>query len=478
MELKLHLSNRITFSLQTVLSHLNPASLDAFKAALDCDLNIENPAFEKASRFLRSRRGRVREPRNLRFWHIRKPKTQPSIEVPIGYLEPLAQLLRDFGFTLKPCISLVENPHSFTSSIKLRSYQKEAVDNLLKRHRGVLVAPCGAGKTVMSLELIARRGQKTLVLVHTLDLLEQWKEAARDMLGLEAATIGQGRKDTDSSLVIATVQTLVRNRSLITRLSHEIGTVIVDECHHTPASTFARVIGLLKPTYLYGVSATPKREDGLTPVMHLYLGPRLHQVHTRDLQKSEHLLKPCLVPQPTSFFYPYDSEDPESWHKMMEALITDEERNSLILSTLNQNPEDSTLVLSTRIEHLRLLKEGYLELNPQVSTALVTGQTPRSERQQILQDTREGRIQVLFATQLADEGLDIRCLKRVFLVAPTRNSSRVEQRVGRVMRILDGKSRAWVHDFIDLPTKVLHSQYISRYHRVYRQILDTREPPP
>ena len=472
MRLSLILDQKIRVPVPPLIQKLGPDGFKDLFEILLAELSVDNPALLKQSIFQKGRFSKSRQPRDLVFCHLRKPKTNPYLEIPIGWLKETVELLKGYGFIIEVENLLCKSEAEFHSEIRLFDYQKAALDNLQKRHRGILVAPCGAGKTIMSLELIARRNRKALVIVHTLDLLQQWVESAKNFLGIDAATIGGGKKNCQSDLVIGTVQSLVRDRVLLSRLAQTCGLVIVDECHHTPASTFTKVVGLLKPEYLYGVSATPDREDGLTDIMHFFLGPVLHQIKTESLQKTNQLLRPLFKPIETSFFFAYDREDPESWHQMMESLIKEPSRNHLIVSNLRQQIGKKNLVLSSRIEHLNILIEQLKMESPDAKIALVTGQTPKKDRLSLLDQTRDGQIDFLFSTQLADEGLDIRCLENLFLVTPTRNSSRIQQRVGRIMRLHEGKHPPVVYDFVDTRTKVLLSQYRSRYHSVYQKILN------
>ena len=107
-----------------------------------------------------------------------------------------------------------------------------------------------------------------------------------------------------------------------------------------------------------------------------------------------------------------------------------------------------------------------------ISSRVITGQTPKEEREIILEEIRQGRNHYLFATQLADEGLDIRRLDKVWLVTPSRNTSRIEQRIGRIMRLFEGKDNACVYDFVDREVKLLEKQFKTRYYKVYKRILN------
>ena len=467
----LEIREKLYLDLEQLKNNLSQVALDGLLEELQNTLSFENPAYTAALRY-GSRKRFIKAPKKLCYMFIRKPKTNPSIEIPIGFLETLINILRDhqINFQIKNLLTIEKTENLLQSSIQLRDYQNHAVEDMLRRHRGVLVAPCGAGKTVMALSLIHHRQQKTLILVHTLDLLKQWSNQIQNFLGQTCGVIGGGKKDYIQDITVATVQTLIRDRTLLLKLQKKIGCLVVDECHHVPATTFTKLVGKLRPNYLYGFSATPNREDGLSPVMHLFLGPTLHQIKPEDLQAKEQLIRPNLKIIRTDFEFEYNHEEPDSYQQLMEALINDSKRNLQIKNALMKHQKSFNLILSQRVNHCYQL---HAMLNfAGISSRVITGQTPKEEREIILEEIRQGKNHFLFATQLADEGLDIRRLDKVWLVTPSRNTSRIEQRIGRIMRLFDGKNSACVYDFVDREVKLLEKQFKTRYYRVYKRLLN------
>jgi hypothetical protein len=153
----------------------------------------------------------------------------------------------------------------------LRPEQQVAVDALVKHDQGVLAATTAFGKTVVAAWLIARRGVSTLVLVHRQQLMEQWVERLSTFLELPASAIGRiggGRKKPNGTLDVALIQSLVR-RGVVDDRVGEYGHLVVDECHHLPAASFAELARRAKARYVLGLSATVTRKRR-PPADHLH----------------------------------------------------------------------------------------------------------------------------------------------------------------------------------------------------------------
>jgi superfamily II DNA or RNA helicase len=128
------------------------------------------------------------------------------------------------------------------------------------------------------------------------------------------------------------------------------------------------------------------------------------------------------------------------------------------------------MVLSERVAHCYVLRKLLSDVAPDVSSAVLVGGVPKKKRQEIVECLRNKKIQVVFATNpLAEEGLDLPHLDRLFLTCPSRNKRKVIQAVGRIMRPCEGKKDAVVFDFIDVKVGILSSQGESRK-RMYEEL--------
>jgi superfamily II DNA or RNA helicase len=363
-------------------------------------------------------------------------------------------------------------------SIELWAPQRPAVEDLLHDdygHQGVLDAPCGSGKTVMLLYVVAELGQPTIILAHTDDLIHQWQDYCRRLLDYEPGLI-QGDTYDIKQITLASVMTLAR-RHLDTEFLNQWGCVILDEAHHCPAQSFQEVMTQFPAYYRFGATATPEREDNLQGLLYAICGPVIAKVERRALRAAGLIMDPIVIAHETGFQYPYSNM--RQWHALVRAITNDRRRNNQIIENIIREHDSGNhvqLVLSQQIDHLTTLAQILQERRPDIAQELlIAGGTKRDragrivrtvgrtkkERAAAIKAARKGDLRVLFGTQLADEGLDIPRLDRLHLVFPTRAKGKIAQQVGRIQRVYPGKRDVIVHDYLDEP-RVLHNQWFER----------------
>ncbi len=353
----------------------------------------------------------------------------------------------------------------FTGS--LRDYQQEAKENVLSRRFGLLEAPPGAGKTIMALSVIAERKQPALILTHTKELLHQWKDRACQFLGLdskEIGLIGDGKKIIGQRLTIGIVNSVLK---LTNELRPGIGFLVIDECHRTPSRTFTEAVTAFDCRYMVGLSATPFRRDGLTKLIYLHVGDRVHKIETKDLQEQKQIMTARLITRETGFKYDY--RGPEDYQPMIGSLAEDKARNHLIsrdVINASKNGNGISLVISDRKEHCRTLAK---MVSPYRLTKELYGDMNSAERKRVVSELNEGKVKVLIATsQLIGEGFDLPALSNLFLGTPVKFEGRVKQYVGRILRTDKGKESPVIYDYVDKP-KVLQASFKARG-RAYREL--------
>lgn len=478
----------------------NPEYLEAVKynnypkllAEVKRDLTIPNPEYLEAVKYNRST---WNIPQNIVLFDY--DQVTKGLSLPRGYMGHLLGLFRRYGIDY----NLVDNRSMcskvlFDSQIKLRPYQVPAIDAVLRGTQGILEAPAGSGKTEMGLEIVARVGQPALWLTHTRDLAEQVIARAESRLGIprdEIGMLGAGQERIGDRLTVGIIQKL--SRMDLAPLVGRFGMILLDECHHSPATTWNELINQFHARYRYGVTATLKRKDNLEVIAHHVIGPTLYRVERGAVESSggviipklriirtdieskiweifqkrvkawEELCKKCREkgkPEPKKPLAPYAD--------ILREILENQQRNELILDALKREcPGHCSLVMSKRVEHCRNLARMLGDTASALRIAAIYGKMGKKQREEIIEKMRNGELDVLFAVNIAKEGLDIPRLDRLFLACSGRNGAEVEQMVGRIQRAYPGKDGAVVFDFVDNKIGVLQNQYYAR-RRVYKQL--------
>ena len=381
-----------------------------------------------------------------------KPKIRYYEQVPGGLHFPRGFSNQAIGLCLEYTGAeprIIDNrrrldPVAFNWQATLRPYQETAVKAICKRSFGVLEAGTGSGKTVMALAAIYQRRQPTIVVVHTKELLYQWRERIEEFLGIEAGLVGDGKFEI-KPVTVAIVNTA---RKRVEELVPCFGHLIVDECHRVPATLFTDVVSWFDSYFLLGLSATAFRSDeGMTRLIYYFMGDRVHTVDQMHLQVSGAVLKPKIIRNPTSFSYGYRGD----YQALVTALTKHQGRNLQIVDDIvgavREDPDGTALVVSDRVSHCQVFVD--LLQNHGVEVALLTGQIPPDQRLSIVAQVQEGKIQVLVATlQLISEGFDCPGLSSLFLTTPITFEGRLLQVIGRIMRPAANKSPR-VYDYVD-----------------------------
>jgi len=420
-------------------------------AGLIQDVTYTNPKFYQNERLGFSTYG---VPRDICLAELQ----QDSLTLPRGLTSEILRVYPGAGVIDRTVV----NPISFKPSrIILKDYQQDVLTSLLKKNQGVLVSPPGSGKTIAGIELIIRRGQKTLVLVHTLDLLQQWQGSFREFTDIEPGVI-QGDRFEIRDVTIGMVQSLTR--PLDESFTNQFGMILLDEAHHQAAATFQQLVDQFPARYRYGLTATPERQDGLEFVMTAVLGPVIHKVDNSVLLENGSILKPKVKVIRTGSYY----SQVESYQELLTKITKDEGRNRLIVDLVTKEAKAGhfILVLSERVKHVQELHKLFSESTPDIKAFCTTGQDAKETRQQAIEAMNQGTGNVLFSTKLANEGLDIRRLDRLFLTCPVRAINKITQQVGRVQRTFPGKKDAFVFDFLDI-NSLAESQFSTRKRRIY-----------
>ena len=375
------------------------------------------------------------------------------------------------------------NPIDVEFNGTLRDEQSVALEKLSAHENGILSATTAFGKTVVSAALIAKYKTNALILVNRQPLLDQWKTRLKEFLIInevlpeqekkrgrkkERDVIGQlgGGKNAISGIIdIAVIQSLVRGDE-VKDFVKNYGMVIVDECHHVSAVSFERVLREVNAKYVYGLTATPKRQDGHQPIIYMHCG----QIRFSDDAKVQAQRRPFehyVIPRFTSFRVPIEKDDtPMQIQELYNEICQNETRNNLIVDDVLQAVSDRRcpLVLTERKAHVELLESAIRERFPNVIT-FIGGQSAKSRRLLIekVENVPPDQPFIIVATgKYVGEGFDVPRLDTLFLAMPFAWQGTLAQYAGRLHRLHDDKQQVQVYDYVDVHVAVLDRMYAKR----------------
>jgi len=360
-------------------------------------------------------------------------ESENEILIPRGFVNQLITFCKEVNieFVLKD-----ERKKSklinYSANIELFDYQYNAIEITRKKDFGVLVSPPGTGKTIMCLEIINRKKQKSLIVVHRKQLLDQWIERIQDFLSIpkhEIGVIAGGKKTVGKKITVAMIQSL--KKKVDHNLAKEFGLIIIDECHHIPAKTFRESIIRFNSYYLYGITATPIRKNNDEKLIYVYIGNIISKVDVNDT-------KPNLIPISINIFET-SLEVPfkytiDQYELLSNILVYDSNRNNQIKRDVVKFIEKgkSILILSERKSHLEVLN---LYLKNDFETIVISGEDSGASRKSKLEQIGLGHFQIVLSTgQFLGEGIDIKNLNCLFIVYPFSFEGKLIQYIGRIQR--------------------------------------------
>ena len=361
-------------------------------------------------------------------------ETEEQIQLPRGFAGELILFCRNEG--IKYTLIDERSKHievDFKFNLELYPFQEEVVNTVLKKDFGVIVAPPGAGKTIISLSLAASLRQPTLIIVHRKQLFDQWIARIENFLKIPAHEIGKiasGKKKLGKKITVAMIQSL-RKVAQDEKYNSAFGLIIVDECHHIPAKTFRETITHFSSFYLYGVTATPKRKNNDEKLIFFYIGRILATVETKQVPHLSSVLE--LVVRPTTLEVPFNYQT-DILEVVSNVLVFDTARNKMIFADAKDLIEKgrSILILSERKSHLEVLN---LYLHEKFETIVISGDDSARARKSKLQQIALGHFQIVLSTgQFLGEGVDMPNFNCLMMVYPFSFEGKLIQYIGRVHR--------------------------------------------
>lgn len=381
--------------------------------------------------------------------------------------------------------------------------QAEAIAALLKVGRGALHYPTGIGKTRMMGNAIREAGLQTLVLCNTKVLLSQLHHELSVITGVDVGIWGDGKAQLGADIVVGTIQTIDSQKDLPAAKDYlsKVQFVAIDEAHHLVAPTYGAVMQRLTSAYFRAAfSATVHKSRNAAGAAdraaYLYVTGWTGEVVGSET-KAEAVDRGRLVPAKifiVGYGHHQDDDDdvdadygrgnstgwqnndykaqqlpsgrwlpPKRNFKMDidEYLVHDEARNQTIIKVAAgmARRKQHTVILIEREAHGHLLQEALLEEGKRAP--FLFGGTPQAERERVFQRFRDGKEKLIIVSKIGDEGLDLPNVNCLILAGAGRAAHRQVQRIGRGLRVSDGKTHLNVFDFADRG-KYLSAQYRRR----------------
>lgn len=379
-----------------------------------------------------------------------------NILLPYGCISELyKKYARQYMFysNIKPPICV-----KYNSGINLYPYQEKAVTEAIRASHGVIVMPCGAGKTQTALEIVARLGMRCLWLTHTQDLMYQSLDRARTVLGIEKESYGKitgGKVNIGRGITFATVQTMAKLDLPLYKNMFDI--VIVDECHKaigspTRVMQFYKVLSNLSCKYKFGITATPRRADGLEKAMFALIGGVICEVSKESVRETT---CPVDVKIYETGYKPdlhvvLSGDGTLNYAALVDDMIENQDRFDFVSDVIvGHKKRGAMLVLANRVDYLKRLNEKYPGRSICLS-GLRNTKVGKAERKEALKKLNNGDIDCIFATyQLAKEGLDVPNLRTLIMATPEKDETTVTQAAGRVGRKAEEKDGGLIIDLSD-----------------------------
>ncbi|MCR5248384.1 MAG: DEAD/DEAH box helicase family protein [Paludibacteraceae bacterium] len=412
------------------------------------------------------------------------------IKLPRGLLEILTEKCKESGIEYE----ISDNRQTGTEihvefQGELREEQKKAVETLSGYDNGILHAATAFGKTVVCCALIAEKKVNTLILLESSALIDQWMEAIEKFLNIEEemptyktktgrvrvrkSLVGKihGAHDSSTGIIdIAMVGSLCKKGEFHERLA-EYGCCILDECHHAASDTIIKVLSEVRAKYVYGVTATPKRGDGLEKINEMLLGPvRFH--YTSKERALAQGIRHLVYPRFTRTVSARGAEERKHINEAYEIIRNNAVREDLIISDIEKavKMERTPIILS---RYKDLSERFYERLKGYADHVFImTGNNKKEHkmiRKELLEILAEESIILVATGQLIGEGFDMPRLDTLFLATPVSGEQIVDQYAGRLHRDYEGKKNVIIYDYVDRHIREFDAMYTKRL-KAYKKI--------
>ena len=324
----------------------------------------------------------------------------------------------------------------------LRPYQSDSLSAFIGgmlpgSGYGVVVLPCGAGKTIVGMAAMVAIGAKTLIITTNIAAVHQWIDELLDKTDLSPDAIGEytGSEKTVRPVTVATYQILTWRPDKASDFPHfelfrreRWGLIIYDEVHLLPAPVF-RVVAEIQAVRRLGLTATLVREDGREEDVFSLIGPKRYDVPWKDLERkgfiAEAWCREIRIPLSQHDELRYSVAEPREKHRLA---AENSAKLEAVRELIENHPDDLVMVIGQFLEQLGKLAK-------LLGAPLITGRTPNPERERIYEDFRRGRTRVIVVSKVANFAIDLPDASVAIQVSGSFGSRQEEaQRLGRILR--------------------------------------------
>lgn len=482
-------------------------------------LTFDNPAYKNAKRYSKNRY--ITIPPYLYYYISGKDDIGKYLEVPIGVdIEGLLNYKIDPQKHLGDCQCVKQNYPTVEYPdflLDLREIQKEAFQaynhsylmNLFGVHKSLVSLPTGKGKTILSIKIAAELKTRALVLVHKDDLVEGWKKDIDLCFDgrVKPGIIKAKKREVGKHITIATVQTLSRmSEEELSKYTDQFGLVIQDECHHVGLNIF-NIINEFNSSYKLGLSATPKRSDGLDFVFDLFFGGVCYEykadIDDEDISNVEvrvldsgfqykpfvykgevfnvNDFKPEDLPDKFKLLeeMPYGSRPTVPFHTIDNQAILSPKTKIMVCKKVLEHYHQghSCILLFSQKEHINSYYRYLSHFVPRDKIMLYYGDS-KEKSSDMMEKAEKKEVLITLATYAkATEGTNVKSWEVEFLVSSMNDKKNTEQATGRIRRRKKGKLEpVIVYDIRYSGCYSLRSHYNTRY-EVYKELKYTVRDP-
>jgi superfamily II DNA or RNA helicase len=371
------------------------------------------------------------------------------------------------------------------STIELRGYQQKSLDAWIQNSkRGVIVLPTGSGKTVVGISAISLLNMPTIVVVPTLDLLDQWRSKLQEEFKVDVGMLGGGKQDI-KALTVSTYDSAYIHAA---RLGNKFGLMIFDEVHHLPAEGYRHIAEMFASPFRMGLTATYEREDGAHNDINRLVGGKVFEKKVNDLagkHLSPYKLQKIVVELTEKEQMEYEHNQgifvdylrknniiirsPSDFHKIVIRSGRDPNAREALLA--RNKARDIALNSTSKIEKFReILKEHnesrlfiftehnklVYKISKEFLIPAITYKTPSKERKEILDRFRSGVYRAVVTSKVLDEGIDVPEADVGVILSGTGSGRAFIQRLGRILRKKEGKE-AILYEIVSAETSEINT---------------------